>query len=54
MQNSNQSLTYLKERLNMFVTKLDEIEPETVELNEIDQLLSILDDLEKKCEELKK
>ncbi|MDF2605981.1 MAG: hypothetical protein K0S51_1932 [Bacillales bacterium] len=53
MQNNNQ-LTYLKERLNMFVTKLDQLEPEKVELDEIDQLLSILDDLEKKCEEIKK
>ncbi|MDG4657314.1 SE1561 family protein [Ectobacillus antri] len=52
--NKDSQLVYLKERLNMFVQVIDTIEPEEVELEDIDRLLSILDELEHKCEQFKK
>ncbi|MBO9131011.1 SE1561 family protein [Bacillus sp. 165] len=47
-------LVYLKERLNMFAEVIDTMEPEQVELEDIDRLLSMLDELELKCEQFKK
>ncbi|MFX3625519.1 MAG: SE1561 family protein [Ectobacillus sp.] len=46
-------LVYLKERLNMFIEVIDTMEPEEVELEDIDRLLSMLDELESKCEQFK-
>ena len=42
----------IKDRLEFFVKKLDEVNPEQFELKEIDHLLLLLDELEKKCGEL--
>ena len=36
----------LKVRLNQFLETLDSIEPETTDLEEIDRLISLVDDLE--------
>jgi hypothetical protein len=47
-------LVYLKERLNMFVEVIDTMEPEHVDLEDIDRLLRMLDELEFKCEQFKK
>lgn len=47
-----EQINEIKDRLEFFVQKLDEVNPEQFELNEIDQLLSILDELEKKCGEI--
>ncbi|MCP1122205.1 hypothetical protein CN326_20830 [Bacillus sp. AFS018417] len=47
-------LVYLKERLNMFLEVIDTIEPEDVELEDVDRLLEMLDDIEFKCEQFKK
>ncbi|ENQ3078695.1 SE1561 family protein [Bacillus sp. NPDC077411] len=47
-------LVYLKERLNMFIEVIDTIEPEDVELEDVDRLLEMLDDIEFKCEQFKK
>ncbi|UOY91703.1 hypothetical protein MUG87_14550 [Ectobacillus sp. JY-23] len=52
--NKDSQLVYLKERLNMFVQVIDTIEPEEVELEDIDRLLGMLDELEHKCEQFKK
>ena len=49
-----EQVTYLKERLNMFLEVLDSIEPETTELEDIDRLISMMDDLEDKMEQFKK
>ena len=49
-----EQVTYLKERLNMFLEILDSIEPETTELEDIDRLISMMDDLEDKMEQFKK
>ena len=50
----SEQISEIKDRLEFFVQKLDEVNPEHFELSEIDQLLSILDDLEKKCGEILK
>ncbi|MEJ9229190.1 hypothetical protein LAV79_06740 [Peribacillus butanolivorans] len=49
----NEQLTYLKERLTMFMEVLDHIEPENTELADIDRLIGMLDDLEVKVEQFK-
>ena len=47
-------LTYLKNRLNMFVEVIDSMDPESTELEDIDRLIAMLDDLEGKYERFKK
>ncbi len=47
-------LTYLKQRLNMFVEVLDSLDPEHAELEDIDRLIQMMDDLELKVEQFKK
>lgn len=42
----------IKDRLEFFVKKLDAVNPEQFALREIDELLALLDELEKKCEEI--
>ncbi|MDF9763530.1 MULTISPECIES: SE1561 family protein [Peribacillus] len=49
----NEQLTYLKERLTMFMEVLDHIEPENTELEDIDRLIGMIDDLEGKVEQFK-
>lgn len=44
-------VTFLKQRLNMFIDVLDAIDPEDADLEDIDRLISILDDMESKCRE---
>lgn len=43
----------LKNRLNQFLETLDTIEPETADLEEIDRLISLVDDLEVRMGKLK-
>ena len=50
----NDQLSYLKERLTMFMEVLDHIEPESTELEDIDRLIGMLDDLEDKVVQFKK
>lgn len=52
--NPDSQLVYLKERLNMFLEVIDTIEPEDVQLEDVDRLLAMLDELELKCEQFKK
>nr|WP_277818781.1 SE1561 family protein [Bacillus sp. TL12] len=54
IQDKDSQLVYLKERLNMFIEVIDTIEPEEVELEDVDRLLAMLDELELKCEQFKK
>lgn len=49
----NDQLSYLKERLTMFMEVLDHIEPESTELEDIDRLIGMLDDLEDKVVQFK-
>ena len=50
----NEQLSYLKERLTMFMEVLDHIEPENTELEDIDRLIEMIDELEDKVEQFKK
>ncbi len=54
ISNQDQQVTYLKERLHIFLEVLDAIEPETTELEDIDRLIAMMDDLEVKMEQFKK
>ncbi|WP_010308436.1 SE1561 family protein [Kurthia senegalensis] len=49
----DQQVTYLKNRLQIFVEVLDTIDPETTELEDIDRLISMVDDLEEKMDQFK-
>ncbi|MBD7908633.1 hypothetical protein H9659_09860 [Sporosarcina sp. Sa3CUA8] len=54
MQNSpSNQVDDLKIRLNQFLETLDTIEPETADLEEIDRLISLVDDLEVRMGKLK-
>ncbi|MGG0657315.1 SE1561 family protein [Rummeliibacillus pycnus] len=48
-----QQVTYLKERLQIFVEVLDAMDPETADLQDIDRLIEMMDDLEDKMEQFK-
>ena len=47
-------ITYLKNRLNMFLEVIDSLDPESTDLEDIDRLIGMLDDLEGKYERFKK
>ena len=49
--NKNTQVNFLKQRLNMFIDVLDAIDPEVTDLEDIDRLISILDEVESKCRE---
>ncbi|MBX9975531.1 SE1561 family protein [Cytobacillus firmus] len=51
IQDKNSQVTFLKQRLNMFLDVLEAIEPEDTELEDIDRLIEMIDDLESKCRE---
>lgn len=47
----NKQVSFLKQRLNMFLEMLDAIDPEDADLDDVDRLISIIDELESKCRE---
>lgn len=49
--NKNQQVTYVKERLQIFLEVLDAIDPETADLDDIDNLIKMIDDLEEKMDQ---
>lgn len=51
IENKEQQVTYLKERLEIFLEVLDAVDPETTELEDIDRLIEMLDDLEVKMDQ---
>lgn len=51
IQDKNQQVSFLKQRLNMFLDVLEAIDPEETELEDIDRLIEMIDDLETKCKE---
>ena len=51
VQDKNSQVDFLKHRLNMFIDVLDAIDPEDADLEDIDRLISMLDDMESKCRE---
>jgi hypothetical protein len=54
ISNKDDQLTYLKERLSMFMEVIENIEPESTELDDIDRLIEMIDELETKVEQFKK
>ncbi|TWT13445.1 SE1561 family protein [Planomicrobium sp. CPCC 101079] len=46
-----EQVTYMKERLNMFLEVLDAIEPENTELEDIDRLIAMVDELDEKMQQ---
>jgi hypothetical protein len=51
IEDKNTQVNFLKQRLNMFIDVLDAIDPEDTDLDDIDRLISMLDDMESKCRE---
>lgn len=51
IHDSNAQVEFLKHRLNMFLDVLDAIDPEDADLEDIDRLISYIDELESKCRE---
>lgn len=50
---TNNQIEEVKSRLQQFLITLDQIEPETTDLDEIDRLIGMIDDLEEKMEKIK-
>lgn len=51
VNDKNTQITFLKQRLNMFLDVLDAIDPEDTDLDDVDRLIAIIDELESKCRE---
>lgn len=51
IKEKEEQVVFLKKRLEMFLDLLDAIEPESTELEDVDRLLTIIDELENKCRE---
>ncbi|MDQ0231667.1 SE1561 family protein [Metabacillus malikii] len=54
VHDKDSQLSYLKNRLNMFLEVLDSMDPESTDVEDIDRLLNMLDELEFKQEQFKK
>jgi ribosome biogenesis GTPase A len=54
VNNKDQQLDYLKNRLDMFMNVIDSLDPEATNVEDIDRLIGMLDDLEAKYERFKK
>ncbi|WP_162920184.1 SE1561 family protein [Paenisporosarcina cavernae] len=54
IDDQEKQITYLKERLNMFLEVLDSMEPESTRVEDIDRLIAMMDELELKMEQFKK
>ena len=51
--NKEQQVSYLKERLEIFLEVLDAIDSETTELEDIDRLIKMMDDIEEKMDQFR-
>ncbi|MGG3140704.1 SE1561 family protein [Bacillus subtilis] len=54
VNNKDQQIDYLKNRLDMFMNVIDSLDPEATDVEDIDRLIGMLDDLEAKYERFKK
>ncbi|WP_201715727.1 SE1561 family protein [Rossellomorea arthrocnemi] len=54
INDKDSQVSYLKQRLNLFVDVLDSIDPEQADIDDIDRLIVMIDDIEVKCEQFKK
>lgn len=48
-----EQVKYLKDRLELFLEVLDQMEPETTEVEDIDRLIEIVDSIEEKFQSFK-
>lgn len=53
VNDQNKQVTYLKKRLEIFLEVLDEVDAETADVEEIDRLIQMIDEIEKKLEQFK-
>jgi hypothetical protein len=53
MTNSNEGIVSLKTKVDKLYKVIDEIEPEQVDLTEIDRIIEMVSDLEETCKQLK-
>jgi hypothetical protein len=51
VHDKNSQVSFLKQRLNMFLDVLEAIDPEEADLDDIDNLIKMIDELENKCKE---
>lgn len=54
VHDKDSQLSYLKNRLNMFLEVIDSMDPESTDVDDIDRLIQMLDDLEIKQNQFKK
>lgn len=54
IHDKDSQISYLKNRLNMFLEVIDSMDPEATDLDDIDRLIEMLDDLEGKYDQFKK
>ncbi|ALC80177.1 MULTISPECIES: SE1561 family protein [Bacillus] len=50
----DRQIDYLKNRLEMFMTVIDSIDPESTDVEDIDRLLKMVDEIEEKYKRFKK
>ncbi|MGG3573562.1 SE1561 family protein [Bacillus gobiensis] len=50
----DRQIDYLKNRLEMFMTVIDSIDPESTDVEDIDRLLKMVDEIEEKYKWFKK
>jgi ribosome biogenesis GTPase A len=53
-KDKDSQVSYLKNRLNMFLEVVDSLDPESTDVDDIDRLIQMLDDLEGKYNQFKK
>ncbi|MTH53549.1 hypothetical protein GKZ89_09055 [Bacillus mangrovi] len=53
-KDKDSQINYLKNRLNMFMEVIDSMDPESTDVEDVDRLISMLDDLEVKFDRFKK
>lgn len=54
VHDKDSQLSYLKNRLNMFLEVIDSMDPESTDVDDVDRLIQMLDDLELKHNQFKK
>ncbi|HEY9582114.1 hypothetical protein IRY55_12550 [Savagea sp. SN6] len=53
IESKDDSVQTLKERFHVLLQSLDQIEPETTDVQHIDELLSLIDEIEQQVERIK-
>jgi hypothetical protein len=51
INDKNKQVTFLKQKLNMFLDMLEAIDPEHTDLDDIDRMIAVVDEMESKCKE---